>query len=141
MRVDKLTMAHAVEARVPFLDHELVEWVTRVPPAYKLRDTVGKSILKKAAEPYLDHDIIYRRKQGFGAPMEEWFAEGDFGRRCMAAFDRSALTRDGYFDNEYFRGLLKQQMSGGGGHSFHLWTVLNAVLWHASWVEGREDCF
>src|ERR1043166_1784268 len=55
MRVDKLTMAHAVEARVPFLDHELVEWMTRVPPAYKLKDTVGKSLLKKAAEPSLDH--------------------------------------------------------------------------------------
>jgi asparagine synthase (glutamine-hydrolysing) len=140
MRVDKLTMAHAVEARVPFLDHELVEWVTRVPPSYKLKNTVGKSILKKAAEPYLDHDMIYRRKQGFGAPMEEWFAEGDFGRRCLAAFDRSALSREGYFDNDFFRGLLTQQMQGGGGHSFHLWTVMNAVLWHASWIEGREDC-
>ena len=141
MRVDKLTMAHSVEARVPFLDHELIEWVTRVPPSYKLRDTVGKSILKKAAEPYLDDDIIYRRKQGFGAPMEEWFAEGDFGKRCLAAFDRSALSREGYFDNEYFRDLLKQQMNGAGGHSFQLWTVLNAVLWHTSWIEGREDCF
>ncbi len=140
MRVDKLTMAHAVEARVPFLDHELVEWVTRVPPAYKLRDAVGKSLLKKAAEPYLDHDIIYRRKQGFGAPMEEWFAEGDFGKRCAAAFDRSAMSHEGYFDNDYFKGLLKQQMEGAGGHSFHLWTVMNAVLWHASWVEGRRDC-
>ena len=140
MRVDKLTMAHAVEARVPFLDHELVEWMTRVPPAYKLKDSIGKSILKKAAEPYLDHDMIYRRKQGFGAPMEEWFAEGDFGKRCLAAFDKSALVREGYFDNEYFRGLLKQQMNGSGGHSFQLWTVLNAVLWHASWIEGRTDC-
>jgi len=51
------------------------------------------------------------------------------------------LSREGYFDNEYFRDLLKQQMSGAGGHSFHLWTVLNAVLWHTSWIEGREDCF
>jgi asparagine synthase (glutamine-hydrolysing) len=59
----------------------------------------------------------------------------------MAAFDRSALVRDGFFDNDYFRGLLKHQMTGGGGQSFQLWTVLNAVLWHASWVEGREDCF
>src|SRR5215468_4841716 len=138
MRVDKLTMAHAVEARVPFLDHELVEWMTRIPPAYKLKDTVGKSILKKAAEPYLDHDMIYRRKQGFGAPMEEWFSEGDFGKRCLAAFDRSALSKEGYIDSDYFRGLLNQQMNGGGGHSFQLWTVLNAVLWHTSWIEGRE---
>ena len=141
MRVDKLTMAHAVEARVPFLDHELVEFVTRVPPAYKLKDTVGKSLLKKAAEPYLDHDMIYRQKQGFGAPMEEWFSEGDFGQRCLAAFDRSAFAKEGYFDNDYFRGLLKQQMAGGGGHSFQLWTVLNAVLWHESWINGNEDCF
>jgi len=50
-------------------------------------------------------------------------------------------VKEGFFDNEYVRGLLKAQMEGSGGHSFHLWTVLNAVLWHASWVEGREDCF
>ncbi len=141
MRVDKLTMAHAVEARVPFLDHDVVDFATRLPPSYKLRDGVGKRILKKAAEPYLDHDMIYRRKQGFGAPMEEWFREGDFGRRSLAAFERSELTREGFFDNDYFRGLLKAQMSGAGGYSFQLWTVLNAVLWHASWLEGREDCF
>jgi len=141
MRVDKLTMAHAVEARVPFLDHEVVDFATRVPPAYKLSESIGKRILKKAAEPYLDHELIYRRKQGFGAPMEEWFAEGDFGRRCLAAFDRSALSREGFFDNDYFRGLLKQQAQGAGGHSFQLWTVLNAVLWHESWIAGNKDCF
>jgi asparagine synthase (glutamine-hydrolysing) len=141
MRVDKLTMAHAVEARVPFLDHDVVDFATRLPPSYKLRDGIGKRILKKAAEPYLDHDMIYRRKQGFGAPMEEWFREGDFGRRSLAAFERSELTKEGFFDNDYFRGLLKAQMSGSGGYSFQLWTVLNAVLWHASWLEGREDCF
>src|SRR5262252_1734193 len=71
MRVDKLTMAHAVEARVPFLDHDVVEFATRIPSSYKLRDSVGKAVLKKAAEPYLDHDMIYRRKQGFGAPMDD----------------------------------------------------------------------
>ena len=141
MRVDKLTMAHAVEARVPFLDHDVVEFATRLPPSYKLRDGIGKRILKKAAEPYLDHDMIYRRKQGFGAPMEEWFREGDFGRRSLAAFERSELTKEGFFDNDYFRGLLKAQMTGSGGYSFQLWTVLNAVLWHASWLEGRADCF
>ena len=141
MRVDKLTMAHAVEARVPFLDHDVVDFATRLPPSYKLRDGVGKRILKKAAEPYIDNDLIYRRKQGFGAPMEEWFREGDFGRRSVAAFERSELTKRGFFDNDYFRGLLNAQMAGSGGHSFQLWTVLNAVLWHASWIEGREDCF
>jgi len=105
-----------------------------------LSDATGKKILKKAAAPYLDHDMIYRQKQGFGAPMEEWFREGDFGARCLAAFERSALAREGFFDNDHFIGLLKDQMAGRASASFHLWTVMNAVLWHASWIEGHEDC-
>lgn len=141
MRVDKLTMAHSVEARVPFLDHELLEFLNRVPPQYKLKDGLGKSLLKRAAEPYLDRDIIYRKKQGFGAPMESWFKDEDFGRRALAAFERSRLKKEGFFDNDYFMSLLKHQMGTGGGYSFHLWTVLNAVLWHESWIEGNQGCF
>ncbi len=126
---------------MPFLDHDVIEYATRLPARYKLRDGIGKFVLKKAAEPYLDNDLVYRKKQGFGAPLEQWFQEGDFGRRCVAAFERSELRREGYFDNDYVSDLLHKQTTGGGGHSFHLWTLLNAVLWHASWIEGREDCF
>jgi asparagine synthase (glutamine-hydrolysing) len=140
MRVDKLTMAHSIEARVPFLDHDVVEFATKLPPSYKLSDATGKKVLKKAAAPYLDHDMIYRQKQGFGAPMDEWFREGDFGARCLAAFERSALRKEGFIDGEYFTTLLKDQIAGRASASFHLWTVMNAVLWHASWIEGREDC-
>lgn len=140
MRVDKLTMAHAIEARVPFLDHDVVEWAMRVPPEYKLQNGVGKSLLKKAAAPYLDEDMLYRRKQGFGAPMEEWFREGDFGARCLAAFERSQIRKEGFLNNEFFVDLLKRQIDGKAGNSFHLWTVLNAVLWHESWIAGNEDC-
>lgn len=142
MRVDKLTMAHSIEARVPFLDHDVVEFATRCPPRYKLHDGIGKAVLKKAAEPYLEHDMIYRKKQGFGAPMESWFKDADFGRRSMDAFERSRLVKEGFFDASYFRDLLGAQMSGkAGGWSFHIWTVLNALLWHESWVEGNRDCF
>jgi asparagine synthase (glutamine-hydrolysing) len=141
MRVDKLTMAHSIEARVPFLDHDLVEFATRCPPFYKLRDGIGKLLLKKGAEPYLDRDIIYRKKQGFGAPMESWYKDPDFGARSVAAFQRSRLAKDGFFDNSYFLNLLKHQMGSGGGYSFHLWTVMNAVLWYESWIEGKKDCF
>lgn len=141
MRVDKLTMAHSVEARVPFLDHQLVEFLTNLSPGLKLKNGLGKSLLKKVAEPYLDNDMIYRKKQGFGAPMESWFMDREFSRRAEAAFSRSHFRREGFFDNEYFEGLLKKQVGGGGGYSFHLWTVLNAVLWYESWIEGKEDCF
>jgi asparagine synthase (glutamine-hydrolysing) len=140
MRVDKLTMAHSIEARVPFLDHDVVDFATRLPAGYKLRDGVGKHVLKEAAAPYLDRDIIHRKKQGFGAPMEEWFQEGDFGRRCLDAFERSPLVRDGFLDREYFTDMLKSQMAGRGGYSFQIWTVMNAVLWYESWIEGKTDC-
>ena len=141
MRVDKLTMAHAVEARVPFLDHDVVDFARRLPARYKLRDGVGKRIVKSVAAKYIDEDLVYRRKQGFGAPMEEWFREGDFGQRCLRAFERSAIARDGLFDRDYFTALLRSQIEGRGGYSFQIWTVMNAVLWHASWIEGKEDCF
>ena len=141
MRVDKLTMAHAVEARVPFLDHDVVEFAMRLPLSYKLRDGVGKWILKKVAEPYVDHELVHRRKQGFGAPMEEWFQQGDFGQRCLAAFDRSELRRQGFFDDEFFAGMLKRQINGGGGYSFQIWTVMNAILWHEYWIAGNRNCF
>jgi len=125
---------------VPFLDHDVVDFATRLPPSYKLSGAIGKKLLKTAAEPYLDRDMIYRQKQGFGAPMDEWFREGDFGARCLAAFERSALRKDGFIDDEYFTGLLKDQIAGRANVSFQVWTVMNAVLWHASWIEGREDC-
>jgi asparagine synthase (glutamine-hydrolysing) len=141
MRVDKLTMAHSIEARVPYLDHDVVEFAMRLPPSYKLKNGLGKSVLKKAAEPYIDHDMIYRTKQGFGAPMDSWFKEPEFGRRCIAAFERSHIRREGYLSNEFFLDLLRGQMAGHGGYTFHLWTVLNAVLWHESWITGNEDCF
>jgi asparagine synthase (glutamine-hydrolysing) len=73
--------------------------------------------------------------------MEEWFREGDFGARCLAAWERSALRKETLIDDEYFTRLLKDQIAGRASASFQLWTVMNAVLWHASWVEGREDCF
>ncbi len=133
MRVDKCSMAHSVEARVPFLDHEVVELARRVPAAYKLKDGVGKHVLKEAARGFLDRDMIHRKKQGFGAPMEEWFREGDFARSCVDAFDRSPLRTEGLVDTDYVHELFRQQQ-GGGGWSFHLWTLMNVVLWHERWI-------
>jgi asparagine synthase (glutamine-hydrolysing) len=137
MRVDKMTMAHSVEARVPFLDHDVVEFARRCPPSYKLANGVGKKLLKKAAEPFVDHDLLYRRKQGFGAPMDRWFMESDFGPRMLAAYQRSQIKKDGYFDNRYVEDLLKGQISGKSNYGFHLWTIMNAVLWHEHWISGK----
>jgi len=134
MRVDKCTMAHSIEARVPFLDYEMVNLARRVPASYKLRDGMGKHILKMAAAPFLDEDMIHRKKQGFGAPMDEWFKEPDFGGRALADFDASFLVKQGLVNKEYVREMFQSQMASGGW-SFHLWTLMNAVYWHKRWVE------
>lgn len=140
MRVDKMTMAHSIEARVPFLDHDVVEFARRCPVSYKLHEGLGKRILKKAAEPYVDHDLLYRRKQGFGAPIDRWFTEAEFGPKTLALFKRSEIRKAGYFDNDYVERLLKEQISGKSNYGFHLWTILNAVLWHEHWVgAGLSD--
>jgi asparagine synthase (glutamine-hydrolysing) len=135
MRVDKMTMAHSVEARVPFLDHDVIEFARRLPPSYKLADGIGKRILKKVAEPYVDHDLLYRRKQGFGAPMDKWFAEPEFGRAALAAFDRSAIVREGFVDRSYARDLLVGQIEGRHNWGFHAWVLMNAVFWHERWID------
>ncbi|CAG0992790.1 asparagine synthase (glutamine-hydrolysing) [Myxococcaceae bacterium] len=141
MRVDKMTMAHAVEARVPFLDADVIRFAMRLPPSYKLRDGVGKRIVKRVAERHLDPELVHRKKQGFGAPMERWFRDPDFSARTRAALERSELVKAGKLDGRVLFEMLESQRSGSGGHSFHLWTALNAVLWHERWVVGNLHCF
>lgn len=138
MRVDKMTMAHSIEARVPFLDHDTVEFARRLPTRFKLHDGLQKAIVKKAASRYLDKDIVYRKKQGFGAPMEEWFKEPEFGKRCIAAWDKSAIRKEGLIDGDYVSKLIDTQINSSGGWSFHIWTILNAVIWHDRWIDNQE---
>ena len=138
MRVDKMTMANSVEARVPFLDHDVVKFAARLPPSYKLSDGIGKKIVKKVAEPYVDHELIYRKKQGFGAPMDKWFKDPKFGSECISAFMGSGLRREGFFDNEFVEGMLRGQVAGTSNWGFHAWTLMNAVFWYERWMEPRK---
>ncbi len=138
MRVDKMTMAHSIEARVPFLDHDVVDFARVLDPKMKLKNGIGKLLLKQVAENYLPKEIVYRKKQGFGAPMEAWFKQGDFGRRCQSKFLESPLCKQGLVDKDYFNGMLEKQMGSGGGYSFHLWTVMNAVYWYDRWIENNK---
>lgn len=138
MRVDKMTMANSVEARVPFLDHDVVNFAKRLPPSYKLSDGLGKKLLKKVAEPYVDNELIYRKKQGFGAPMDKWFKDPKFGQECISAFMGSGLRREGYFDNDFVEGLIRGQVAGTTNWGFHVWALMNAVFWYERWMEPRQ---
>ena len=134
MRVDKITMSESLEARVPFLDHELVEFTMDIPEVWKTRNGEAKYLLKKAVEDLIPHNIIYRKKMGFGAPMADWL-RGDFGRKAEADVLGSGLLRRGHFNVEHIRQLFNDHRSGARDNSLYLWTLFNLTSWYDYWID------
>lgn len=134
MRVDKMTMATSVEARVPFLDHTLVEYAMGVPVDLKIKGTSGKHILKQALEKVLPADLLYRPKRGFGAPIREWF-RGESGKALSGLIMNSAIRRRELFDYAFIERLVDEHQRGARDWSFHLWALLNVSLWYDRWIE------
>jgi len=128
MRVDKMTMATGVEARVPFLDHEFVQFAMGIPQAIKVRGGELKHILKRAVTGVIPDEIIHRRKQGFGVPVAEWFLRelGPVMRSILPQFAREQP----YFEPEYVDRLLRS------GNATLSWFLFNFALWHRQWIEG-----
>ena len=96
-KVDRASMAHSLEVREPLMDHPLVEWLATLPSSLKLRGSEGKYLLKKAMEPHLPHDILYRPKMGFAVPLARWFRgplrAARARRRARRAARRHRLVR------------------------------------------------
>jgi len=137
MRVDKLTMANAIEARVPFLDHELVELAMAIPRGEKIRDGVGKHVLKRAVSHLLPEELVWRPKQGFGTPVSDWF-RGPLGDQLDRALTESSINELGYLDRGTVRDVLDLHRSGRAERSFQLWNVLNLSVWFDHWIAGRD---
>jgi asparagine synthase (glutamine-hydrolysing) len=129
MRVDKMTMATGVEARVPFLDHKLVEYVLSVPQSVKVPEFRTKDLLKRVVKGLIPDEIIDRPKQGFAVPVAEWFQKklGDTVSDKLTSFSRSYP----YFDEKEIARLL----SNTNGHL--PWYLFNFVLWHEAWIEEK----
>ena len=134
MRVDKMTMATSVEARVPFLDHHLVEYAMGIPTNLKIKGTSGKHILKQALEKVLPADLLYRPKRGFGAPIREWF-RGESGEMLGGLIMNSSIRRRDLFDYAFIARLIDEHRQAARDWSFHLWALLNVSLWYEHWVE------
>jgi asparagine synthase (glutamine-hydrolysing) len=122
-KVDRASMAHALEVRVPILDHEFVEWVSGLPPEMKLSRGEGKRIFKRALEPHLSRDILYRRKMGFAVPLASWF-RGALRQRVRDALLSPTLAETGIFNTGFLEALLDQHQSGRRDHSAALWALL-----------------
>jgi asparagine synthase (glutamine-hydrolysing) len=136
MRVDKMTMSASVEARVPFLDHRLVEFTMGIPTPLKIKRGVPKYLLKKACEGILPTDVIHRKKMGFGAPVEAWL-RGDFGRSVETTILKSSLRSEGFFREAYVSRLF-QRHRAGRDVSLPIWTLYNLTAWFDRWIAGRR---
>jgi len=136
MRVDKITMATSVEARVPFLDHHLVEYALGVPRSLKVEGTSGKHILKRALEDILPRDLLYTRKRGFGAPVREWFRSA-LGELFDSHVLNSTLRKRDLLDYDFVSKMLAQHRNQSKDWGFHLWALLNLSLWYERWIDPR----
>jgi asparagine synthase (glutamine-hydrolysing) len=122
-KVDRASMAHSLEVRVPFLDYEFVEWTARLPTSAKLAGMEGKAALKKALEPYLPHDVLYRKKMGFAVPLELWFRDS-LKSRIESTILGERMRTCGLFDAAYLERLLDEHRSGRRNHTAPLWALL-----------------
>lgn len=122
-KVDRASMAHALEVRVPILDHPFVEWAAGLPSDLKVRGGEGKAVFKQALERHLPKDILYRPKQGFAVPIAKWF-RGSLRERVRSAVLGPHLSGSGYFDMDHLTRLVDEHQSGRRDHATPLWTLL-----------------
>lgn len=135
-KVDRMTMAHGLEARVPFLDHRLVEWAFTVPGRLKLRAGEGKLLVKKAMEKSLPVEILYRAKQGFNVPLKLWMRDElrEFVRDNLC---ESRIRRRGIFRPAGVDRLLQEHFSGATDASNRIFMMLMLELWQQRFVDER----
>lgn len=133
MRVDKITMGSSLEARVPFLDHFLVEYVARLPAELVLRGGGGKPLLKRALAGILPHEVLARPKIGLGAPMAKWM-RGGLRAEIGEILRGEAEDRASPFDGARIRAMFERHVSGGRDYSSYLLPVINIALWRKRWL-------
>jgi len=122
-KVDRASMAHALEVREPLMDHPLVEWLATLPSSLKLHEGQGKWLFKRAMEPHLSRELLYRPKMGFAVPLARWF-RGPLAKRVRDSLLGSRLTGTGWFEPRYLEELVNHHQSGRRDYSAPIWTLL-----------------
>ncbi len=131
---DKTSMANSIEARVPFLDYRLVEFVETIPSNLKIRGLQGKYLHKKAAEKWLPKSVVYRKKKGFANPIDKWMrgAIRPFINECLFA-ENSAVRK--YFEINYIKQLVALHESNQEDYLFHIYLLISFELWHRQFID------
>jgi asparagine synthase (glutamine-hydrolysing) len=122
-KVDRASMAHSLEVRTPFLDYEFVEWASQLPSSIKLKGSEGKHVLKKALEPLLPREVLYRSKMGFAVPIDMWF-RGSLRNHLADVVKGERLAQCGVFDRARLRQIVDDHQSGRRDYSATLWSLL-----------------
>ncbi|WP_029001906.1 asparagine synthase (glutamine-hydrolyzing) [Azohydromonas australica] len=132
---DKMSMAHSIESRVPYLDVRLVEFVESLPTRYKLRFTTGKYLHKKALQRWLPRQVVHRKKKGFDNPIDIWLRERMKSRVQELLFSADSAIRQ-YFNVDYIRQLVRQHEEGSRNYMRHIYLLISFEMWHRRFMGG-----
>jgi asparagine synthase (glutamine-hydrolysing) len=134
VKMDVATMAYSLEARSPFLDHRLMEFMAKVPPELKLRGGESKHLLKAALRGVLPDEILDRPKMGFGVPLGRWLRGSLMELLVDTVLSDRALAR-GYFKPDAVREMVQTQLAGSDRFQYLLWDLLLLERWHRMFID------
>ena len=134
MKVDKMSMAASIEARVPLLDHPLIEWAAKLPDRFKVQGLEGKVLLKRLARRLIPREVVDRPKIGFTVPLAPWFRTGLRELLADTLLSPTCLGR-GYYDPAVLRRTVEDHLAGRRDGSRELWTLLTLELWHRAYID------
>lgn len=140
MILDRMTMAHGIEARSPFLDHKVAEFCASIPPHYKVRRNKRRVIQLAVGQKYLPNEITTKKKQGFSSPLT-YLLKDEFSSLYKCLLTDSRLVQEGYLRQEGISTLLDQHLSEKVDHGNRLWLLCNSEVWYRMFIDGlsREE--
>ncbi|MBD0372883.1 MAG: asparagine synthase (glutamine-hydrolyzing) [Pyrinomonadaceae bacterium] len=133
-KVDRMSMAVSLEARVPLLDHRLIEFVSRIPASMKMRGLEAKHIFKRAVRDHVPAEILDRPKQGFGMPLQQWINE-QLRERIRETLSDKRTRERGIIEERYVRRLLDEHERNRRDHSGQLWALFMLEEWHRIFMD------
>jgi asparagine synthase (glutamine-hydrolysing) len=128
-KVDRMSMAVSIEARVPLLDYRIIEFAMNLPAHMKLRGSYTKAILRQAVQNLVPQLVLDKPKEGFSIPMKHWLRTS-LKPMMLDLLSKSTLHRHGYFNHQVIAGWIQDHLDGRANHSHRLWALMVFAMWH-----------